>query len=109
MENSMKRVAQWKRDNQAFDPTLYFVTHARFHQYLDTLLRKFFLLVLISSHLLSLSLVVDLGLSPHRKLPNLYSELFGIYGAGDYAHVFHEFERHLLTITQPLRPVDIDM
>jgi hypothetical protein len=43
MENSMKRVSQWKRENQAFDPTLYFVTHARFHQYLDTLLCKFFL------------------------------------------------------------------
>jgi dimethylaniline monooxygenase (N-oxide forming) len=52
---------------------------------------------------------VDLGLSPHRKLPNLYAELFGVYGAGDYANVFREFERHLLTITQPLHPVDVDM
>lgn len=53
--------------------------------------------------------VVDLGLSPHRKLPNIYLELFGVYGAGDYANVFKEFERHLLTITEPLRPVDTDM
>jgi hypothetical protein len=67
--------------------------------------------VSFSSHFISLShrLAVDLGLSPHRKLPNLYSELFGMYGAGDYANVFNEFERHLLTLTQPLRPVDIDM
>lgn len=40
MEESIKRIVIWKKENQAFDPTLYFVTHARFHQYLDTLLRK---------------------------------------------------------------------
>lgn len=54
-------------------------------------------------------LLVDLGLSPHRKLPNIYQELFGVYGAGDYTNIFKEFERHLLTITEPLHPVDIDM
>lgn len=90
MEESILRISKWKKENQAFDPTLYFVTHARFHQYLDTLL-------------------LDLGLSPHRKLPNLFAEFFGIYGAGDYSNIFQEYERHLLTITQPLRPIEIDM
>mmetsp|Transcript_927 Transcript_927/g.925 ORF Transcript_927/g.925 Transcript_927/m.925 type:complete len:472 (-) Transcript_927:272-1687(-) len=53
MEESIKRVSQWKKENQAFDPTLYFVTHARFHQYLDTLLRKLLISLFMNYLLLS--------------------------------------------------------
>ena len=85
----MRRVSGWKRQNQAFDPTMFFVTHSRYQQFIDTLLG-------------------DLGVCAFRKMPNLLSELLGNYGASDYRLVFEEYERNLLSITSPLRPLEVD-
>jgi dimethylaniline monooxygenase (N-oxide forming) len=71
----MRRVTGWKRQNVAFDPTMFFVTHSRYHQYLDSLLG-------------------DLGITAFRKMPNIFLEMFGKYGADDYRGVFDEYERH---------------
>jgi hypothetical protein len=46
----------------------------RFQQYIDILL-------------------ADLGVSPYRKLPNLFAEVFARYGPGDYVGVSAEYER----------------
>jgi len=90
MEQCTRRVESWKKLNQAFDPTISYVTHARYQQFIDTLLS-------------------DLGISPYRKFPNMLAELFGSYGAADYSRVFAEYDRALLTRTTPLKPhADLD-
>ncbi|CAE7591841.1 FMO1, partial [Symbiodinium microadriaticum] len=89
MEDTMRRVTGWKRKNQAFDPTMFFVTHSRYQQFIDTLLG-------------------DIGVNPFRKMPNIFAEMFGKYGSSDYREVFSEYDRHLLAITSTLRPLDVD-
>ena len=66
MEQSMDKVLQWKREHINFEPSRSCAVNTRFQQYIDILLK-------------------DLGLSPYRKLPNIFAELFGQYGAEDYA------------------------
>ena len=49
-------------------------------------------------------LLQDLGVSPYRKLPNVVAEVFGRYGASDYAGVMQEVRAS----RRPMRPVPFD-
>jgi dimethylaniline monooxygenase (N-oxide forming) len=89
MEASVQRVANWKRDNIAFEPTRSYLILTRFQQYLDILMQ-------------------DLGLSPYRKMPNIFSEMFSRYGADDYRTVQSEYQTNLKYRKTPLRPCDYD-
>ena len=57
MRQTIKKVRQWKRDHVNFEPSRSCAVNTRFQQYLDVLLQ-------------------DLELSPFRKMPNIFSELF---------------------------------
>ena len=68
MERAVEHIRAWKRAHIHFEPSRSCAVNTRFQQYLDILL-------------------LDLGLSPYRKLPNPLAEVFGRYGAGDYAGI----------------------
>lgn len=72
MERSMERVRQWKRDHIQFEPSRLVAVNTRFQQYIDILLK-------------------DLGISPYRKLPNVFAEIFGRYGSADYEGILEEY------------------
>lgn len=74
MEAAIAHIRAWKRQHVRFEPSRGVAVSTRFQQYLDILL-------------------MDLGLSPYRKLPNPIAELFGRYGASDYAGLVQEYER----------------
>jgi dimethylaniline monooxygenase (N-oxide forming) len=86
MERSIERVRAWKRAHIAFEPSRACAVSTRYQQYLDILLQ-------------------DLGVSPYRKLPNPVAELFGRYGARDYAGVVDEVRRSG-SRPRPVRPLD---
>jgi dimethylaniline monooxygenase (N-oxide forming) len=89
MEASVQRVADWKKANIAFEPTRSYLILTRFQQYLDILMK-------------------DLGLSPYRKFPNIFGEVFSRYGADDYRTVQSEYQQNLKYRDTPLRPCDYD-
>ena len=89
MEASIQRVAEWKKNNIAFEPTRSYLILTRFQQYLDILLR-------------------DLGLSPYRKMPNIFAEMFSRYGANDYKNVHLEYQNNLRYRKTPLKPSPYD-
>lgn len=90
MESSIDKVKQWKREHIAFEPTMSYVVLTRFQQYLD-------------------ALMLDLNLSPYRKMPNGVAEIFRCYTADDYEGVVQEFDQMMQTRTTSLRPrADID-
>jgi len=72
MEQVMGRVHRWKRTYVNYDPARSYSTSTRFHQYIDVLLK-------------------DLGVSPYRKMPNVFAELFARYEAADYKGVTEEY------------------
>mmetsp|Transcript_6619 Transcript_6619/g.11687 ORF Transcript_6619/g.11687 Transcript_6619/m.11687 type:complete len:512 (+) Transcript_6619:373-1908(+) len=72
MENSVIRIARWKRSNIHFEPCSNTSVNTRFQQYNDILCS-------------------DLGISPYRKLPNLFAEVFLRYDPSDYAGVVQEY------------------
>lgn len=74
MDTSIARLRAWKRANIHFEPSRSCGVNTRFQQYLDTLL-------------------LDLGVSPYRKLPNVFAEVFARYSASDYAAVYRDYER----------------
>ncbi|HGG57711.1 MAG TPA: hypothetical protein ENK31_07945, partial [Nannocystis exedens] len=74
MEAEIDRIRTWKRAHISFEPARSCAINTRFMQYLDTLL-------------------LDLGLSPYRKLPSLPAEFFRRYRARDYAGLVEEYER----------------
>jgi dimethylaniline monooxygenase (N-oxide forming) len=76
MERSIEYVRAWKRANIQFEPSRSLATSTRFQQYLDILLK-------------------DLGISPYRKLPNIFAEIFGRYGSADYKGVLKEYNRSM--------------
>jgi dimethylaniline monooxygenase (N-oxide forming) len=67
-----ERVAAWKREHSAFEPTANMAVNTRFQQYLDMLMQ-------------------ELGFSQWRKLPNLPAELFARYDPTDYAGLVDRF------------------
>ena len=74
MERSMAKVREWKRANIKFENARSCAVSTRFQQYIDILLK-------------------ELEVSPYRKLPNPFAELFGRYEASDYKGVYEEYER----------------
>ena len=88
MERSMEAVRSWKRANIQFEPSRSVATNTRFQQYIDILLK-------------------DLGVSPYRKLPNIFAEIFGRYGSADYATVVEEYNKNLRRHRQ-LKLLEVD-
>ena len=88
MLDSIERVRAWKRANIGFEPARSCSTSTRFQQYLDAMLE-------------------DLGFSPYRK-SNPVSEVFGRYGAADYAGLIDEFQRRRSEGPLHLRPLPLD-
>lgn len=65
MEASIARISEWKRNHISFESSLLSAVSTRYQQYLDVMM-------------------LDLGLSRFRKLPNPIAEVFGRYGGADY-------------------------
>ncbi|MCZ6892719.1 MAG: hypothetical protein O7H40_01565, partial [Gammaproteobacteria bacterium] len=72
MEQCIDYVKDWKRRNIHFEPSRSCAISTRFQQYIDVML-------------------IELGLSPYRKLPNIVAEIFGRYGAADYAGLVDQY------------------
>ena len=89
MEAVMGRIHQWKRTYVNYDPARSYATSTRFHQYIDVLLK-------------------DLGVSPYRKMPNVFAEVFGRYEAADYKGVTEEYYAKRKKRTTPLKPLEVD-
>ena len=89
MEASTKRVTKWKQEHVAFEPTRAYLISTRFQQYLDTLL-------------------LDLGLNPFRKMPNLFAEVFARYDSSDYRDVVREYEEGMTKRLTALMPCEHD-
>lgn len=84
MERDVEHVREWKRQNIHFEPSRSCAVNTRFQQYIDIML-------------------ADLELSPYRKLPNVFAEVFGPYRPADYAGLVDE---HLAQPrNRPLTPV----
>jgi hypothetical protein len=89
MERSMEYVRNWKRENIKFENARSCAVSTRFQQYIDILLK-------------------ELDVSPYRKLPNVFAEIFSRYGASDYKGIFEEYERKKAKRTRPLRTLPLD-
>lgn len=89
MEQTMSRIHQWKRTYVNYDPARSYSTSTRFHQYIDVLLK-------------------DLGVSPYRKMPNIFAELFARYEAADYKGITEEYNTNLKKRKSPLKPLPLD-
>jgi cation diffusion facilitator CzcD-associated flavoprotein CzcO len=72
MERDVAHVQEWKRAHIHHEPSRGCAVNTRFQQYLDIML-------------------ADLGISPYRKLPNVFAEVFSAYRPADYADVVGEF------------------
>jgi dimethylaniline monooxygenase (N-oxide forming) len=86
MEKSMAQTACWKRANMHYEPARAYTVSTRFHQYIDVLLK-------------------EIGVSPYRKMPNVFAELFGRYGVSDYRGVTEEYLAKKVRRGKPL-PLD---
>jgi len=89
MEKSIEYIRQWKRANIQFEPSRSCATNTRFQQYMDILLK-------------------DLGISPYRKLPNIFAEIFGRYQPSDYLGVSEEYNHKKKSRSTPLHPLPLD-
>ncbi|MEM7467532.1 MAG: NAD(P)/FAD-dependent oxidoreductase [Pseudomonadota bacterium] len=69
---AIAHIREWKRAHIHFEPSRSCAVNTRFQQYNDIILK-------------------DLGISPYRKMPNIFAECFAGYGAGDYAGLVNEF------------------
>ena len=82
MEKSISHILQWKRQYINFEPSRSCAVNTRFQQYIDIILK-------------------DLGLSPYRKLPNIFAEAFSQYGAADYQGLLEEYQEKRLSMQLP--------
>jgi len=89
MERSIEHIRAWKRANIQFEPSRSIAVSTRFQQYIDILLK-------------------DLGVSPYRKLPNVFAEIFGRYGASDYRDVVDEYNSQSTRESQQRTPLQVD-
>ena len=89
MEQSIEHVREWKRRNIKFENARSCAVSTRFQQYIDILL-------------------MELGVSPYRKLPNPFAELFSRYEASDYQGVYEEYERARAKRTARLKTLPLD-
>ena len=84
MERSIEHIREWKRANIKFENARSCAVSTRFQQYIDIMLK-------------------ELQVSPYRKLPNPFAELFSRYEASDYRGVFEEYERGKAKRSTPLK------
>jgi len=89
MERSIEHVRSWKRENIKFENARSCAVSTRFQQYIDILL-------------------MELEVSPYRKLPNPFAELFSRYEASDYKGIYEEYERRKQKRTAPLKTLSLD-
>jgi dimethylaniline monooxygenase (N-oxide forming) len=89
MERSIETVRAWKREHIKFENARSCAVSTRFQQYIDILL-------------------MELQVSPYRKLPNPFAELFSRYEASDYRGVYEEYERAKSKRTAPLKTLPLD-
>ena len=89
MERSIEAVRAWKRANIKFENARSCAVSTRFQQYIDILLK-------------------ELQVSPYRKLPNPFAEMFSRYGASDYKGIYEEYERAKSKRTAPLKTLPLD-
>lgn len=89
MERSIEYVRQWKREHLRFENARSCAVSTRFQQYNDILLK-------------------ELGVSPYRKLPNPFAEVFSRYEASDYRQVFEEYELKKAKRKTPLRTLPLN-
>lgn len=72
MLRCIEATREWKRKHINYEPSRSCAVNTRFQQYLDIMLQ-------------------ELGVSPYRKIPNLFAEIFAQYGAEDYRGVFDDY------------------
>ena len=72
MQACVDRVRAWKREHILFEPSRSCAINTRFQQYNDMI-------------------CMELGLQPHRKLPNAVAEALSSYGAADYRGIVDEY------------------
>jgi hypothetical protein len=89
MEQSIENVRKWKRENIKFENARSCAVSTRFQQYIDILL-------------------MELEVTPYRKLPNPFAELFSRYEASDYKGIYEEYERKKSKRTMPLKTLPLD-
>jgi hypothetical protein len=89
MEQRIEHVRSWKRANIKFENARSCAVSTRFQQYIDILL-------------------MELQVSPYRKLPNPLAELFSRYEASDYKGVYEEYEHKKAKRTTPLKTLPLD-
>ena len=89
MQQSIERIRRWKRAYINFEPSRSCAVNLRFQQYIDILLK-------------------ELEVSPYRKLPNIFAELFCRYGPSDYRGVLDEYDRKRTNGGIPRRPIPLD-
>jgi cation diffusion facilitator CzcD-associated flavoprotein CzcO len=89
MERSIEHIRAWKRANIQFEPSRSVAVNTRFQQYIDILLK-------------------DLGVSPYRKLPNIFAEIFGRYGSSDYKDVVKEYNSQSTRGSEQRLPLQVD-
>lgn len=89
MERSIEKVRAWKRANIKFENARSCAVSTRFQQYIDILL-------------------MELGISPYRKLPNIFAEIFSRYEAADYKDVFEEYKKSREKNPTLLQPLPLD-
>jgi dimethylaniline monooxygenase (N-oxide forming) len=89
MERSIEVVREWKRANIKFENARSCAVSTRFQQYIDILLK-------------------ELQVSPYRKLPNPFAELFSRYGASDYRGIYEEYEAAKSKRTSPLKTLPLE-
>jgi dimethylaniline monooxygenase (N-oxide forming) len=68
----IESIRAWKREYIHFEPSRSCAVNTRFQQYNDILL-------------------IELGLSPYRKMPNIFAEVLAGYGPGDYRGITREW------------------
>jgi hypothetical protein len=89
MERSIEYVRNWKRENIKFENARSCAVSTRFQQYIDVLLK-------------------ELDISPYRKLPNVFAEVFSRYEASDYKGIYEEYERKKAKRTDPLKSLPLN-
>jgi len=87
MADAIEHVRAWKRQHIHFEASRSCAVSTRFQQYIDIML-------------------ADIGLSPYRKLPNVFAEIFSAYKAADYAGIIDEFLAQ--PPTSPCRPLALN-
>ncbi|MGL4621362.1 MAG: flavin-containing monooxygenase [Chroococcidiopsis sp.] len=88
MEQDIEQIRQWKNAHIHFEPTRGCGINVRYQQYIDILLR-------------------DLEISPYRKMPNIFAEIFDGYNCSDYNNVLAEYNCNRTSRTKPLRPLAV--